>query len=70
MKPSKLTRLTNRLIRAARAALHAQERYYYWTQFGTNSQHCRTATAKWEKSQMELDRCEAEIAGELSFPSE
>lgn len=54
-------RAVRRLIRAGRAALHAQERYYHWTQFGTNSSRARQASKRWDEAFAALERAEADV---------
>jgi hypothetical protein len=49
------------LMRAGRAALKAQERYYYWVQFKTNSPTFRRASERFNKSLEALDRAEVEM---------
>lgn len=56
-----LERAVRRLVRAGRAALHAQERYYHWTQFGTNSTRARQASKRWDEAFAALERAEADV---------
>ncbi len=55
-----LERTVKRLMRAAREALVAQDRYHYWTQFGTSTPTEHRATARWERAQAALEAAEAD----------
>jgi hypothetical protein len=57
----RIERAARALIRAERAALHAQERYYYWVQFKTNSPTFRRSAERLGASLEVLDRAEVEM---------
>lgn len=56
-----IERAVYRLMKAGRKAIDAQERYDYWTQFGTNSSRARNAETNRTKALADLDRAEADI---------
>lgn len=61
-----LKRAVRILMRAAREALVAQDRYHYWTQFGTSTPTEHRATARWEKAMAALEIAEANVEKELA----
>ena len=60
MPKTRIERAVESLMRKARQALYAEERYHYWHQFGTGSNRSRSADARREKALADLERAEAE----------
>lgn len=60
MKESRIERAVHRLMRAGRLAIHAQERFDFWSQFGTGSTRMHAAEARRDAAFADLDRAEVD----------